>query len=251
MLKGCAVGKSVSRSVLGGAAADGPPRDALALAEELASQAPSLGELERQAVLDRLASAGLVPAAATQAPDHATAIVKTALKIPSGEHVDPARTSQLLALLIEFIQIVDNVTWNLWTLKTSQSPVRRRSEIVPSMAAFCRGGGAPQREKTERDVRKLMALNSAILVSLPRLAPPLFRKAFGNLLPDQIKVENPAPPTSLLRGKETGWWRAYEAQAVALNEDSFEKLFFNEVAEKAAEIIPPEHLSGGGGQSAG
>jgi len=185
------------------------PTNPLELAEALISQCAKSGPDVRRAVADRLRAAGLAPKSPDPVDDVNLRDLRTKLRLPADQPLDPGRLYVLLVQLVTLAENLDKMTWDVWKEIAPQNPFGRSSEMIESMARFVLEGGVVATEAVARDRERLGRLSAMLLYSITRIAAPLYSALFSGIEPTAIYANAPGMDLPVRPQKSANSWKEY------------------------------------------
>lgn len=211
-----------------------PPPDSKLLTDSLVALAASLSPEQKQNVVDRLRDAGF-PLVGGELPEQEMAELTRLLQLtPGGAKPDPARSLQLLMVLVEFVGKLDQAVWSSWAQVDPKSDIKRPGPLQRTMGKFLRAEVA--RTDVTKDSERLLKLTASLIVSLQKIGPGLFRAYFDPVLPDNIAE---GVQGGYLKNKEAQCWKRYEERAASMDSVTFNTAMFAAVARFVKDFFSP------------
>jgi len=191
------------------------PKDPLTLARELAAQASTMEAGEREAVMETLRAANLVPQGKVQVPEQLAKL----LQLQPNETLDGARLMQALALFAEVLTRLDNAVWKPWSQIAPDSPIKQGAVLKTALAKYLRGESVDLGKYSV----EMMKLAAALMTAMTRVARSLFDEQIAPLMPSTISGNHGGPLGP--------WkcWEEYKTLAASMNAPGFESDFYRKI----------------------
>lgn len=214
-------------------------KDPSFLVARLAELAPSLSDVQRRVLTDRLREAGLAPAGGgAQLPDEAVQRLKTSLQIKTGEP-DAVRLVELAAVLAGLAAGLDQIVWSTWKAVAPRSAIRRPSPLLQSMNRFVVGGAEVGRAQVAQDAERLRALTAAMIAGVSQIGHQFAQNHLAKFSPAEITAAAGMEGGGLLTSKEVKCWRKYVELAGTMDETAIETEIKAVLAASVESFIRP------------
>src|SRR5207248_1473756 len=184
-------------------------------------------------VLDELRT--LIPPSDFDVPEAALADLIKQLQLGQSDSVRLEAAVQMLTLLVDFAMRLDQAVWNTWSQIDPQSEIRRPGLLQRSIAKFIRG--EQTKASVQQDTDKLLRLTASLMVSLQRVAQPVYRQFFDPLTPPNIEQ---GVGGGMFKSKEAECWKKYRELAGGASESAFGATFHKAISKVVKELFPPQ-----------
>jgi len=213
-------------------------KDPSFLVARLAELAPTLTEVQRRVLTDRLREAGLAPApsAGPAWPEESLEKLKSKLQMRTGEP-DAARLLELTTTLVELAGSLDQLTWNTWKTVSPRSALRRPAPLVQSMGRFVSGEAEVGRGQVAQDVERVRQLTAALISAVSQVGRQFAQGHLAKFSPTEIASLAGMEGGGLLVSKEVKCWRKYVELAGALDESAIEAEIMQVLATYAESLM--------------
>jgi hypothetical protein len=209
--------------------------DLPSMLREVAEQGKKIAENQRAEVVRRLADAWGVQAVARDGKVEGVAgAVQGALKLPANVNLDPARTSELVGMLIDFVVKLEPLARTTWRVLKPES--ESMATAAGTIARFVKGEAHVPLERELRELRQMLA---GFMDALSKCGKVLYQKHLRRLDPEDVKdaVDTMGGASGLFGGKEKAYWGQYRKLAEeVLTESEVEKATANVVVELVERI---------------
>jgi DNA primase len=199
------------------------------LVARLIDCAAKLGGGERKVLVERLKEAGLASITEGAWPAEAEAALRQELRLP-GEHVDPARTLQLVGMASDFALRLDQLVWGAWQKVSPKSTVRRDKPLQQTLKAFITGSQDVPRGQVATDLEKLRQLIASLISSVGQAGRQFASRHLARFSPSEIEALASMEGGGFLVSKDVKCWKKYKELADAMTEVAIE----NEITETIA-----------------
>lgn len=191
------------------------PKDPLTLARELAEQASSMEPAERDAVIETLREANLVPQGKVQVPEQLAKL----LQLQAKETLDGDRLMQALALFAEVLTRLDNAVWKPWSQIAPDNDIKQGAVLKTALAKYLRGESVDLGKYSV----EMMKLAAALMTAMTRVARALYDEQIAPLTPATIAANHGGPLGP--------WkcWEEYKTLAASMNAAGFESDFYRKI----------------------
>lgn len=213
-------------------------KDPSFLVARLAEIAPTLTDVQRRVLTDRLREAGLAPQASAGPawPDEALDKFKAKLQLRDGEP-DAERVLDLVTMLAEAVSSLDQLTWTTWKTVSPRSAVRRPAPLGQSMGRFVAGDSEVGRGQVAQDVERVRQLTAALISAVSQIGRQFAQGHLAKFSPTEIAALAGMEGGSLLVSKEVKCWRKYVELAGALDESAIEAEIMQVLAAYAESLM--------------
>jgi hypothetical protein len=210
----------------------------------LAELAPSLTDVQRRVLIDRLREAGLAPKATGAAwPEESAEKFRARVQARSAD-LDAGRVLEAAAVLAEFATSLDQLIWNTWKAVAPRSPLRRPAPLVQTVGKFVGGDAEVGRAQVAQDTERLRQLTAALVSSVSQVGRQFAQSLIARLSPNEIAALANMESGGLLVSKEVKCWRKYVELAGALDETAIEQEIMQAMAGYAESLM--KGVSGSG-----
>ena len=191
------------------------------LVSKLLELAPSLDDAQRQALIERLREARLVPAGAAGWTASSEETVKQ--KLQSQQEIDPTRVMEFLAMALTCLCSLDQLIWSTWKEMAPKSVSRRRgAELRRNVGKFLGGDKDVPGVLLNQDMEALRRLIAALVSGISQAGRQFAGKYLARFSPVEIAALANMDSGGFLVGKEVKCWRKYVELTSQLDEASVE-----------------------------
>lgn len=210
--------------------------DALALAERLASIAPSLSDAERAGVAGRLRDAGLSAEGRQVWPEQASAALAARLGMAEDDRLDPARSVDALRILTDCTLSLDQLMWTTWKTLAPRSELRGQGELAASMKKFLLGDQDVPRGEITAGVERMRQLTAAVVSAVGQAGQQFADRHHERFSPEHIE-EWAKQDKKALESLAVACWRRYRALADEQDPATIEHEIQQQIAESAEKLM--------------
>ncbi|MEX2217764.1 MAG: hypothetical protein WD749_03310 [Phycisphaerales bacterium] len=213
-------------------------KDPAFLVARLAQIAPTLSDVQKRVITDRLREAGLAPPAGGGPawPEETVARLRARLSLANGD-LDAARVLELTAVLAEFAASLDQLMWNTWKTVSPRSQIRRPAALAQSLGKFVGGDGEVGRAQVAQDVERLRQLTAAMISAVSQVGRQFAQGHIAKFSPTEITSLATMESGGLLVSKEVKCWRKYVELASAMDESAIETEIMQAIANYAESLM--------------
>jgi hypothetical protein len=212
-------------------------KDPSFLVARLAELAPTLTDVQRRVLTDRLREAGLAPKATGGAAWPDEPLEKFRAKVQMRESApDSARLLELATILVEVASSLDQLTWNTWKTVAPRSALRRPAPLAQSMGRFVSGDAEVGRAQVAQDVERVRQLTAALISAVSQIGRQFAQGHLAKFSPNEIE-SLASMERSVLVSKEVRCWRKYVELAGALDESAIEAEIMQVLASYAESLM--------------
>jgi hypothetical protein len=212
-------------------------RDPSFLVARLAELAPSLTDVQRRLLTDRLREAGLAPKPTGPAwPDDAAEKFRARIQAKSAD-LDAGRVLETATILAEFATSLDQLIWNTWKTVAPRSALRRPAALAQTMGRFVSGDAEVGRGQVAQDTERLRQLTAALVSAVSQVGRQFAQSLVARLSPTEITALANMEAGGLLVSKEVKCWRKYVELAGSLDETAIEQEIMQALAGYAESLM--------------
>jgi hypothetical protein len=213
-------------------------KDPEALLDALLNVWPTLPEVRKRQMADRLKKELGIAAPPPQAPAPAAgptidaAAVASVLQLGEAERLSGRHMAELLALLIEIICSLDQNIWGQWRQIAPQAAVKRPGALQPTMARFVAANPSTSRAQVREDVDRLRVMIVALVASVAQA---------GRFAVDNLKALAPHEIKALvgpsLVGAEKKYWLKYTELCESMDLNAVDTAVRRKVADYVERLV--------------
>ncbi|MBY0262292.1 MAG: hypothetical protein K2Q20_08095 [Phycisphaerales bacterium] len=171
----------------------------------------------------------------------------TAAGLPPGSTLDPQRTAEVAALLVEFASGLDQAVWNTWKVVAPASSVKRAQPLKQTLATALGDPGADKAQlKAELD--RLRQLTAALAAAINQAGRQFAKEQVERLAPSEIETLAKMSGGGLLTAHETKCWRKYVELTAGRDASTVQGELMKAIATYTETLLgQAAHASGGPG----
>jgi len=203
------------------------------LVSELVARSESMNQSEREAVIDRLAKAGLCRVE-SPAPtysekqeeplDSEDATVRESLKYVKKalhlEHVDVPRLANAVVMLIIYMGQLDDTVWRAWQEVAQKPGLRRKARLNDVLLSYIRGDSSIKGTDLNSQIKATRKLIAAFIAAIGKLGGQFSKQHLAQFSPQEIQVIASRRGGNLLMSQDAVCWALYKSMSTQLNLES-------------------------------
>jgi hypothetical protein len=211
-------------------------QDASFLVERLIDLAPSMSEQERQAVASRMRDAGLSSEGRQIWPQQSADKLRTHLKLPETEDIDPLRSLELLQMQVDFFLSLDQLVWSTWKAVSPRSDIKGSGELKKCLGPFLQGNQDVPRGEVMMHLEKLRQLTAALISAISQSGRQFAHSHYGRFNPEVIE-EAAKREKKAMESVSSAAWRKYREILGTSDQATIEREIMQLIAEYAEKLM--------------
>lgn len=211
-------------------------KDASFLLTRLIELAPSMSAEDRRKAAVRLREAGLSTEGRNVWPEQAAEMLRAHLKMPDGQSLDPARTLEVMQMLIDLLASLDQVGWTTWKAINPRSEVRGGGEWRKSLPAYLSGNQDIPRGEVTQQLERLRQLMAALVSAISQTGRQYAQQQYARFAPDAIE-DTARREKKTLESVPVASWRKYRELWGTSDQATIERDIMQLIAEYAERLM--------------
>ena len=212
------------------------------LATRLVELVPTLSDEEKQALIEQLRKARLVPEVQQDWPKKAAGALASELQLSGQEPLDLSRLLEMVALLVHLTQSLEQLAWETWKRMAPRSTIRRPPRLQGTMRRFLCGDPDVTHKQISEDVNQLRRLLASLISAVAQAGRRVGVAHFKALSPSEIrllvKTESGGGLKSLIqKSPDAKCWEKYVELAGQITEESIEREIIEAIVNSAEGLM--------------
>jgi hypothetical protein len=194
---------------------------------------PVLSDEERQALVERLSEADLVPEIQHHWPEHPAKALAAALDLEDEISLDMAPLLELAALLVAFVRSLDQLAWETWRRMAPRSTIRRPTRVRGTARKFVGGDTEVSREQLSEDLDTLRRLIASLISAVGQAGRQFASNYHRNLSPSEIEEIVKTEGVKFYESPKAKYWDKYCDLAKGIDEQAVEREILEAIVSTA------------------
>jgi len=229
-----------------------PAEDTLEeLVSKLTQRVAKMGMAEREALVERLAEAGLIRV------DHTPASTDSGKALTSGgpedpkvreslqyiarslkvERIDVARTAKMTVMLAVYMGQLDQVVWSAWQAVAPRSGLKRKNSLEKALQSYIGGDPSVSGADLNAQIATTKKLLTAFIAAIGQLGVQFARQHLAPFSPQEVLLSVNSKGANPLIGKDVACWALYQRMARGLEEEAVDDAVREIVAKNVTDMM--------------
>lgn len=213
------------------------------LLDKLIAIAPSLTELQRQAIIRQMRQAGLTGGGNAEWSQESETMLREKLGLKPTQELDGGRILETAAMMADVVDRLEQLVWRSWRMIVPQSSKRQPPRLLTTIARYACNEGQTSRGDVHDPMEKLRMVMASLITAIGEVSHQLATR-LADMGPQKIeelvKVEGGG---GWLKSTEVRCWDKFKqlAQDLGLHDATVEGWIRRELADSAERLINGPH----------
>ena len=203
-----------SQTVVGSKTDQMELQDPAFLVQRLCELAPKLPQAQKEALIARLADAGLVGVSGPAWPAEPLAKLSGRLQLDDGLQPHAGHSLELIQMLSELAMSLEQIAWNMWKTIVPASQIKRGAALGRLMSRFLADDPDVPRGQVAGELERLRKINAALLSAVGQTGRQFAHQYAAKLAPAEIEAAVRSGPKKMFAAIEVSCWKRYCELAV-------------------------------------